>query len=258
MNPHDEKVFSIEKPKGYPLLLDNRVFIVGSEQNFITALGENGEELWTHDFPAPITCVDASGGFLLAGTLDGEVLLLDSSGKLAFPPFEPGGSRFPVILGCAISGNASYLALISGIDAQRFLLMERTDDSYKVLHHEFLSTGFRRPTHITFAHNDTRVVFEREGGLGIYSMGSKKSINVSLSGEIEVLDGSCTDGFLFVVSSGGEAPAFNEKRLITIRYPGSIISEAPFRSENTFLAQRDRKLYIGGELKLASLELENK
>jgi hypothetical protein len=73
MDPHSEEIFIIENPKGYPFFMDNRSFIVGSEQNSITALDQTGEELWTHDFPAPLTCVDAAGGYFLAGTLDGAV-----------------------------------------------------------------------------------------------------------------------------------------------------------------------------------------
>jgi len=268
MNPANEPLLTIENPGGYPLFLDNRVFIVGSEQNSLTAIGSRGEKLWTHDFPAPITCVDAASGCVLAGTLDGAVELLDSSGNLVFSPFEPGGSRFSVILGCAISRDASRLAIISGIDKQRFLLLEQTGgevrtaqspaglpgDTYKVAYHEFLADGFRRPVHISFVDNDTKVAFEREGGLGIYDIGSRTSISLPLEGEITTLDNSGGDFFLFVITSQGPA----QKRLIAIRYPGSIVMQAPFKSDSAFFARRDKKIYIGGDETMASLELENK
>ena len=268
MNYRDEPVLTIEKANGYPLFLDNRIFMVGSEQNSITAIGSGGEELWTHDFPAPITCVDAAGGYVLAGTLDGAVELLDSSGNLVFAPFEPGGSRLSVILGCAISRDASQLAIISGIDEQRFLLLESaggdprpmqsqaglSGDTYKVIYHEFLSSGFRRPVHISFVDNDNRVAFEREGGLGIYDIASRTSISLPLEGEIAQLDNSGGDRFLFVISSQGPG----QKRFIAIRYPGTIVINAPFASDTAFLARRDNKLYIGGDSTLASLELGEK
>ena len=269
MNPLNESVFAIENPKGYPLFLDKRIFIVGSEQNSITALGPAGEELWSHDFPAPLTCVDAAGGYLLAGTLDGAVALLDPSGVQVFTPFEPGGSRLSVVLGCAVSRDASRLAIISGIGKQRFLLLEQTGtetlrpldraagnpgETYKVAYHEFLTEGFRRPVHISFVDNDTKVVFEREEGLGIFSIGSRASTKVDLEGEVAVLDDSGADGFLFVISSQGP----KEKRFITVRYPGVIVNETPFKSENTFLARRDGRLYLGGDLVMASFELEKK
>ncbi|MDR0497934.1 MAG: WD40 repeat domain-containing protein [Treponema sp.] len=270
MNPLNESVFEIEKPKGYPLFLDKRVFIIGSEQNFITAINPAGEELWTHDFPAPVTCVDGANGYLLAGTLDGTVILLNSLGTPVIPPFEPGGSRLSVILGCAISRDASRLAIISGIENQRFLFLERTgetlrplvggrmpggqEDTFRVVYHEFLNTGFRRPVHINFVDNDSKVVFEREGGLGIYNINSRTSGSLSLDGEIAGLDNSCEDGFFFVIIAQGS----NEKRLIVIRSPGVVVNEAPFRSESAFFARKNRKLYIGGDMTMASFELEKR
>jgi len=264
MDPHNNEIFAIENPKGYPLFLDNRSFIVGSEQNSIIALNEAGEELWTHDFPAPLTCVDAAGGYLLAGTLDGAVELLDSAGKMVFTPFEPGGSRLSVILGCAISQDASRLAFVSGVEKQRFLLLEhsRTDssrtasstDTYKVAYHEFLSDGFRRPVHIKFINNDTEIVFEREEGLGLFVIGSRTSTKMNLNGEITVLDDSGEGGFLFLITSQGQ----NEKRFIAIRNPGLIVNEAPFKSRNAFLARQENRIYLGGDLLMASFELEKK
>jgi len=256
MNPHNEEIFVIEAPKGYPFFLDNRVFIVGSEQNSITVLSQAGEELWTHDFPAPLTCVDAAGGYLLAGTLDGVVELLDFKGSLVFTPFEPGGSRFSVILGCAISQDASRLAIISGVEQQRFLLLERSgtegSDSYKVVHHEFLSDGFRRPVFIRFINDDAQIIFEREEGLGIFTISSRTSTKVKLEGEITAMDDSGENGFLFLITSQGQ----NEKRFIAIRHPGLIVNETPFKSKNAFLARKRDRIYLGGDLLMASFELE--
>jgi len=264
MDPNSEEIFTVENPKGYPLFLDNRNFIVGNEQNSITALSPTGEELWTHDFPALLTCIDAAGGYLLAGTLDGAVELLDFAGNMVFTPFEPGGSRFSVILGCAISQDASRLALVSGVEKQRFLLLERSKtensrtasstDTYKVAYHEFLSDGFRRPVHVKFINNDAEIAFEREEGLGIYSIGSRTSAKVNLNGEIMVLDDSGEDGFLFLITSQGQ----NDKRLIAIRYPGLIVNDAPFKSRNAFLARRQNRIYLGGDLLMASFEMEKK
>jgi hypothetical protein len=254
MNPQGLPVLEIENPKGYPFFLDDRIFIVGKEQNSITALDGNGEALWTYDFPAPLTCVDAAGGFVLAGTLDGTVELLNASGKQVFPPFEPGGSRLSVILGCAISRDASRMAVISGIDDQRFLLLERSDDTYRVIYHEFLTDGFRRPVHAAFIDGDTKVVYEREGGLGIYDMAARSGVFLQLEGEITAMDGSGSGGIFFIITSLDS----NRKRLAAVRFPGTIVMEAPFKSKNAFLGRRDDRLYVGGDLSMASFDLGKK
>jgi len=271
MNPKNENVLTIENPKGYPLFLDDRIYIIGKEQNSLTAIGAEGQEMWTYDFPAPITCIDAAGPYVLAGTLDGAVELLDGSGKPVFTPFEPGGSRLAVILGCAISRDASRLAIISGIDSQRFLLLEHAGensappqpgaqiavapgDTYKVIYHEFLPGGFRRPVHISFVDNDSKVAFERTGGLGIYDISSRISNKLSIEGEISVLDNSGGDKYLFVISSQGE----KQKRFIVIRYPAFIMANVPFKSNTAFFARRDGEIYFGGDSSMASMRMEEK
>jgi hypothetical protein len=75
-----------------------------------------------------------------------------------------------------------------------------------------------------------------------------------MEGEIAALDDSGDDGFLFVITSQGA----NEKRLISIRYPGIIVNEAPFRSGGVFLLRRNKRLYLGGDLSMAAFELEKK
>ena len=265
-NPLNEELLIIGNPKGYPVFLDNCVFLIGDEQNSLTAIDNDGKELWTCYFPAPITCIDAADGNVLAGTLDGAVELINSEGSHVFVPFEPGGSRLSVIMGCAISRDASQLAIISGIDKQRFLLLElssnpegevsrvRSGDTYRVIHHEFLASGFRRPVHISFIDNDSKIAFERSGGLGIYDINSRKTVNISLEGDIEMMENSGTDGFLFLITSQGK----DEKRFITIRYPGIIAINAPFKSEDTFLSRSEKKVFLGGGLSMVSFELEKK
>ncbi|AEF81076.1 hypothetical protein [Leadbettera azotonutricia] len=254
MDPQDNMVLEIENPKGYPVFLDKKLFIIGAEQNSITALDSRGNELWTYDFPAPLTCIDAAAGFILVGTLDGTVELLNASGTQACLPFEPGGSRLSVILGCAISADASRLAIVSGIDDQRFLLLEQSGDTYHVVYHEFLTDGFRRAVYMAFIDSDNRVAFEREGGIGIYDILSRSSVNIPLDGEIAAIDGSGGDRLLFVVTSQSAV----QKKLTAIRFPGTIIMEAPFKSKAAFLGRRGSKIYVGGDMSLASFELGKK
>ncbi|QQO11262.1 WD40 repeat domain-containing protein [Breznakiella homolactica] len=251
--PRSGTVMTIEDPRGYPLFLDGRTFLVKREQSGITALDEGGQPLWSYDFPAPLTCIDASAGLVIAGLLDGTIELLDSQGTGIFF-FEPGGSRLSAILGCALSADGSRLAVISGIDEQRFLLLERSGDSYRVVYHEFLSEGFRRPVHLGFIDRDSRVVFERKDGIGIYDINTRASTFVPLDGTVYMFDGSGGDGLLFIIT----AEEAMRKNLVVIRLPGTVITEAPFTSETAFLGRRDSLLYIGGDRALAAFQLDKR
>jgi hypothetical protein len=259
-DPQNQPVLEIQNPGGYPLFLDNRIYVLGDEQNSLSALDQDGKVLWTHDFPAPLTCVDGAAGYVLAGTLDGVVELLDSSGRPLIPAFEPGGSRLSVILGCAISKDASRLAMVAGVDDQRFLFLERSGDSYKVVFHEFLGDGFRREVYVAFIENDSRVAYEREGGLGLYEITSRTSIALPLDGEIVAMDTSGGGRSLFAItapdsrglSSLGGKP---QKRFVAIRLPGTVVINAPFRSESVFFERRGDGLFVGGDSTLAYFEL---
>ena len=250
-----EQVAVIENPRGYPFFLDGRTFLIGAEQNAISAIDETGAVSWTYEFAGPLTWFDSAAGLLLVGSLDGMAGLLDSRGRQVFS-FEPGGSQYSIILGCAISHDGSRLALISGIDGQRFLVLERFGSStdYKVVYHEFLGSGFRRKVYISFVEDDRWIVFERAGGLGFYEISPRKSDKVELDGEVNAVDHSGGKGMVFVVISRSEGV----KELIGIRLPGRVIIESPFKSEEVFLGRMDSRLIVGGGQTLASFDLEKR
>jgi hypothetical protein len=256
-----EQYAVIENPRGYPFFLDEsggqgRIFIIGSEQNSISEINVSGAVLWTYEFAAQLTCVDAAGGLLLAGSLDGSIVVIDSSGSKVFS-FEPGGSRYPVILGCALSRDGSGLALISGIDKQRFLFLEHFGaglGDYKVVYHEFLDGSFRRPVFINFVENDRWVIFERIGGLGFYEAGSRRTTKVELDGEICAVDQSGGLGLIFTIVSRAE----NRKELAGIMLPDRVMVAAPFKSDDVFLGRADSRLLVGGGQAIISFELERK
>ncbi|MDR2144360.1 MAG: WD40 repeat domain-containing protein [Treponema sp.] len=245
----------ISPAKGYPVFLDGRIFIISKDQCSLSELDEEGKTIWNYDFEAPITSFDAAGGCVLAGTLDGMVELLDGEGKTVFPSYAP-SARITVILGCRISSDASKLALVAGIDQQRFMFLERYGDSdYRVTYHEFLKgQAFRRELHMAFVNNDSTVVFEQEGGLGIFDVKTRTKTILPLEGTIQALDGTGEDGLLFLVTAGKSENT--RKRLIALNLPGRVLVNVPFTGENTFLARRGKELFVGGGMTLASFSLD--
>ena len=288
----DNTSMTINDPRGYPVLLDNRVFIVGNDLNSLSEIGSNGNVLWTYEFGSILTSIDAAAGLVLTGSLDGVIEVFNSAGERIFI-FEPGGSRYSIILGSSISRNGSHIGVICGIEPQRFLLLERFGDTggeYKVIHHEFLETGFRGPVRILFIDNDRRVVYERENGIGCYSIKSKRGIYIPLDGRIVAIDESGDDGFLFLVISTPDSSANeNTKKLIGIKFPpdrlfgrsrtaalDSIFLKASFKSDDVFIGRsrtrgsqtfgsqtrgsqtRGSTLVVGGGSALISFDLEEK
>jgi hypothetical protein len=260
--------FTIDNPRGYPFILDGRIFLLGSEQNSISEADANGNILWTYEFGASLTCVDAAAGLLLTGSIDGVIEVINSEGSRIFY-FEPGGSRYGIILGCALSKDGQRLGVICGVEDQRFLLLEQYGiGDYKVIYHEFLGSGFRRPVHITFVDQDRWIVFEREEGIGCYEIKNRQSIKVPLNGRISAIDHFGGQGLLFLVVSR----PYQLNDLIGIRLPEgrlnsgpetalmpeNIIISAPFKSAVVFLERRGSRLFVGGGAAIAAFDLEKK
>lgn len=267
-NISQETTINIDKIKGYPVLLDNRIFILGSDQNELSEIDSDGNILWTYEYGAPLTCIDVAAGLVLTGSLDGIIEILDTKGNRIYY-FEPGGSRYEVILGCAISRNGSRAGIICGIDRQRFILLERfgsTGGEYRVVYHEYLETGFRRPVHISFIDEDSRIIFEREGGIGCYNIRSRHGIYIPLDGEITAVENSGVYGLLFLVISR----SMQRNELVGIKIPqdrmfsmpadmrSSIFLKAPFKSDDVFLGRKSSMLVAGGGKTLIAFDLEEK
>jgi hypothetical protein len=252
-NQTDETVLRFENSSGYPLLLNDKMYLVSFEQNAISEITDDGSVVWSYDLASPLTCVTGARGRLLLGTLDGTIELLDEKGSRVFF-FETGGSRITCIYGAAISQDLSHIAVISGIDDQRFLLFEQYAGSYQVSHHEFIGDGKRRPVLIRFLDDDTRLAYEYEEGLGLYEIKSRTSYRIPLDGEIAAIDNEGLNGIFFLVTK----EAGNQKYLIGIKYPSSVMVKTPFKSADVFLYRRDNALFVGSDKSLAAFTLDKK
>jgi hypothetical protein len=247
----NRSAFTISGKHGYPFFRDKRIFIISSEQNSISEVDKDDTLLWTFDFSSPVSCVDAAAGLLLVGCLDGAIELIDGGGKRRYAA-EPSGSRIPAIYGCALSADGTKIAAISGIDRQRFLVIEQDGGVWRITHHEFLGDGYRRPLHIRFVDKQRRIVYERAEGLGIHTLATRSSQTVPFDGRILRIEDSSEDGMLFLIVSQSD----NQKRFVAIRYPDHKIISAPFKSADTLLEKRGKTLIIGGGNKLAAFKIE--
>lgn len=300
--PDGAAAFTIEDGHGYPFFLDGRAFVMHSDQNSVSRLDADGSIEWTYDFTAPVTCVDAAAGFLLAGTLAGTAELVDGEGRGVYTA-EPSGSRIAGVYGCALSADGSMMALVCGLDRQRFVLMGRQGgadgsaaftsgvftsgvsasgvSAWRVLAHEFIGDGLRRPVIVRFVDGGGSVAFERQGGLGLYAVRARTSRFVPLDGRMLALEdcgsGTPVSGILFLLTEGAapkdaaiEAPDAPDpsatplsetplsKTLAAVSLSGELLIEAPFTSEAAFLRRLDGVLLAGGGSALAAFSLESK
>ena len=238
---------------GYPWLADDRMWILAPEQQAISLLNEDGGEAWTYHFDAPITSLDAANGILLAGLLNGTIHTLDREGTVIFS-FTPGASRVEVIYGAALSPNARYMGIISGLDRQRALLLERAGNSWKVIWHRYTDTAFRRPVQLHFLNGGRQLLHEDAGGISIVDSARRKSQYIPLSGTLLSLTDANDDALIFVLTGIDQ----NTRELTGIKNGESIFYQSRWSSDNSYLARQGQHLVLGGTHSLAGILLEGK
>jgi hypothetical protein len=98
------------------------------------------------------------------------------------------------------------------------------------------------------------VVFEQEKGLGIYDVKTRSTITLPVQGKLEALDEDGRNGLFCFISSDKRG----EKRFVVLKLPDIVLINVPFKSETSFLTRRDRELFIGGGISLASFSLDKR
>lgn len=250
-DPFRTSQFSIEQAPGYPFFLENQLFFIDEEQRSLFRYTNEGKILWSYAFPGVCTSLSSGTNRLVAGTLEGLLLVLDiTSGKELYK-FEPGGSRRPLILSSAISKNDTHIALIAGLEPQRFVVLEQFKNTYKVLYHRYLSSNYRRPVWCTIV-KDEWVLYEQPEGIGIFHLFSKKYWFLPFPEKyrlyrIQKICGTEQQGIVGILLS-------QEKKhvLLTVRLPDIILGIAPYEGQETDLTTIQDTFYLSSDTRFIS------
>ncbi|RKX77397.1 MAG: hypothetical protein DRP87_09240 [Spirochaetes bacterium] len=231
-------LMNIETP-GYPVLRDDRIFVIEPDRTGISEYDQSGSLLWKREYGTLITCMDTNDEDLLLGTLDGRIQLLGSDGSIRFQHIE-NESLYNVIYGCAINEDGSSLAVVSGVKPQRMELFQKGKPGYNRSFIKTLDTDVRRNMYIEFS-SDGRWVF-LEGDRGFYIVDSlRKGIDfIELSGNLKKMISEKKYGIHYLLF-GNEI----EERLVVFKPPGKILMDLPLEGEEVFLHSEDGKLFLG-------------
>ena len=229
----------IKDATGYPFLVQDRIFLIGKDQDSIASITASGTVRWNYGVSSPITALDCNLDKILIGTLDGTVYLLSSEGELLYT-FQPGGSRLSIILGAALASDGDNIALISGIDKQRFILLSKSGQTYKVVHHQFLNTDYRRQVIIKFAQNNQYVLFEGKSNLSVFDGLKKRLYEIPIDKPIQAIETLENNNNVFVMA-GTE----NQRQLIALSLPNKKMLSSSFVSPESFIYGRSDQLIVG-------------
>jgi len=159
---------------GMPFFSSGRLFSASLDGTALASLGRDGSTTWIHAFPSQISAFAANADLAIGGTIDGWLEAVNARGERVLR-FAPGGSRLPVILGVGVSPSSSWVAMLSGVDAQRLVVLGRGKSDYRVVSHRYLESAYREPAKVAVLGDDRHVLYRQPGGVGVWEVTGKTS-----------------------------------------------------------------------------------
>ncbi|MBQ6056083.1 MAG: hypothetical protein IJL34_00265 [Treponema sp.] len=250
-NPDGSQAGQIEL-EGFPFFQQDRKYLMLPGGNAFSALNNDGTVNWSFENYAPITAFSSSESGVIAGYADGTVITFDQSGTI-LDKYSPGGSRYQVILGAAISKDANYYATVSGQDEQRFVLVSRRNGTGTIIFHEFLKTSTNRQVPVVFSEDSNRCFFAYKDGLGVVDINKLKITHIKIKGAILSIQLSDDSDTVFILSKadGRYTVSVLEKYSV---YTGSF----SFKADHAFINVHSNRLFVGKDSSISCMEFQYK
>jgi hypothetical protein len=235
------------KTTGYPVIQGDRIAILS--ESFISLYDLAGHLYWKKEILSIVTSLSINQNHVLIGYLDGYCDLISISGTRELT-FRPGGSRIEAVYSAAISSNGQFITIISGIDPQRFILLQNRKGEYKPVFHTELESEFRRSIKMYFSGDDSMVFFENSEGINIFDVDTKNIVQVGEHGRLENIDKDVDRGLyslLLSQYSGGSLQIMTGEK--------KNILQKQINGKTLFFKKRDDRYYIGSDNLLMYLKL---
>ena len=246
----DGKKAGVINVSGFPMISGDRIFVFLPGGASFVQCDANGDRLWEYSGTVPLTAFASSSGGCVAGFADGNVCEFDASGNL-IQRFSPGGSNYPVILGAAISEDASLLAVVSGQMRQRFVLVKNDGVSSKIIFHEFMDGADSLQKLVKFYDEDRTVVYSSGSMLGIVSTTGGKSSHIKIKGQ--AIDVQEAGNLIFVL-----AKANHSYTVHIIEHFATLSGSFTFEADNAFIRTNGSDLYIGKDSTISKINIMKK
>ncbi len=246
--PTGEKAFELSVA-GRPFFSAGRLFLIKPDNNGISEFSNSGGTAWSKDTSSLITCFDANENLAVIGGLDGRLVVLGLDGS-PVEDFSPGGSRIPIILGCAVSEDSRYIAIVAGIDRQRLVLLERKGEGYRISWHAYLDTDFRRRVFLEFSADSRYLISEAVGGVSIRDLVKGQGSYLALPGRVAALHSAAGDDLFLLLSN-----AVDGSYLQLLRAPAIPLLQAQLPIQDPFIDRIGRSVFVGLADKILRLDM---
>jgi hypothetical protein len=235
---------------GFPWLDDDRLFLFPPGGNSFSQCDLNtGEPLWLYEGYTPVLAFASSPAGVVAGFADGSIAARTPFGE-GFTKIVPGGSTYPVVLGADISADGRYVASISGLQRQRFILTELTGIANRVVYHEYFDRESNEPGLVYFSNNDEWVYFAQPGTLTALHCKTNKTHAMPIEGRALRIIESPETNLLFAFSRLRDGYA-----VYIIEDYSVLVGSFAFSAAHACIAAQGDALYVGKDNTLSKLRI---
>ncbi len=256
---NDDSAFSVKNQDGSnlvkisatgnPLVTDDRLYLFSPGGSSFLRYDLSGNELYRCENYVPIVSFSSSVAGSVVGYADGEIRCLSDSGEEIFSLY-PGGSTYPVILGADISDSGEYVACVSGIDSQRFVLIRRSGNQQKIVFHEYLEGNIKENVNVYFTEDSNFVYYNYEDTLGILDCKKLVSKHLPIEGKVLKISEIPSVDVVFVLSK-----LDNNCTITIIEGSSNVLGTYEYQAENTFISAKDDNLFLGLDDKISCIQV---
>ncbi len=250
-NPDGSKLVKISA-QGNPFIQDDKLFLFASGGASFVHYDLSGKELWRSESYVPIISFSSSDVGIVVGYADGEIRCISPMGEQIFSMY-PGGSSYPVILGADLSDSGEYVACVSGIDEQRFVLIRRNGNQQKIVFHEYLDGNIKENVTVYFTNDSNYVYYNFENTLGILDCKKLISKHLPIKGKVLKIAEVPAENVVFVLSKQN-----NDCTITIIEGMSNVLGTYEYQAENTFISAKDDNLFIGVDDKISCIQVVKK
>lgn len=246
-NNNGNQVGTIET-SGFPMFDDDRIFVFLPGGCSFSFCNQNGEVRWSCESTVPVTAFSSNASFTASGYADGSIKVFDNAeGKLKIN-FKPGGSDYPILLGLDISPDGEYIASVSGLNKQRFVLAHKEENQPKILFHTFLNSDLKRRTFVKFSSDGKRVFYNYENNLGIYDLSLQKNYSIPVNSKILSMEE--TENLFFFLGKTD-----NVYSVYIVEKTNVLEGSFSFNADCAFIKAYENHLFVGKDDSISKITL---
>jgi len=242
---------SVESPldtRGYPLILDDRLFVFATNRSRIEEWSFAGALIWSRDYGALVTAFDARGSYAIAGLLDGTVQVYDARGDIDYDD-RLDDARISVVYGCTVADDGSTFVAVHGLDPQVLSVYRRSDSRYALVGTVELDEQYRRNRMVFLSPDGNTVLIEGIDRVWVYRIARELLSSFPLSGSIT--DVQTFEDVLWITSLAEDRTA----HVALASHQGIPYSQDQFDSGQVTTRRFGRSVVIGSDQTVGGIEL---